>query len=139
MASRNESLQTAREYVQHGLAVLIVVATVGGALWSFHYVGVPGHMEDAKALLAVMSGLAGVVLGYYFGHVPAQSHVMQAQEQMNTAVEEKGKMQSRVDALDRELRTLQDRTVAGTALTKDDLAQLRNALNPPGALGLANP
>jgi hypothetical protein len=43
-------------------------------------------MEDAKELLATMTGLSGVVIGYYFGRVPGESRASQAQQQMATAV-----------------------------------------------------
>lgn len=54
--------------------------------WStFSYVGKQQEMTDAKDVLMLLLGLAGVVVGYYFGRVPADARATQAQEQANAA------------------------------------------------------
>jgi hypothetical protein len=42
-------------------------------------------MSDAKDILLLMLGLAGVVIGYYFGRVPADARATQAQQQADSA------------------------------------------------------
>ena len=37
-------------------------------------------MEDAKDILLLLIGLAGVVIDYYFGRVPADARTTQAQK-----------------------------------------------------------
>jgi hypothetical protein len=75
-------MQRHRECITNVLALAIVLSTIFTALWAFWYVGDGDQMDDAKALLAVMSGLSGVVIGYYFGRVPAEGHASQMNEQM---------------------------------------------------------
>jgi hypothetical protein len=74
-----DSPRPPREWVMDALAVAIVGSTIFCALWSFRFVGEEGQMEDAKALLAAMSGLSGVVIGYYFGRTPGETHAARAQ------------------------------------------------------------
>jgi hypothetical protein len=87
-----------RERVTNSLAILIVLATVFAGLWSFNFVGEgDSKMEDAKALVAFMSGLSGAIIGYYFGRGPAEAHATRAQKQMDEMKENMGKVKGTID------------------------------------------
>jgi len=63
-----------KEVVAAFIALLIVGSTVVLSFVAVAQVGHSQQMQDAMDLLAAMSGLVGVVLGYYFGRVPAERH-----------------------------------------------------------------
>ena len=42
-------------------------------------------MQDAITVLTLLFGLAGVVVGYYFGRVPAEARAVEAQARANVA------------------------------------------------------
>jgi hypothetical protein len=60
-----------KEVVAAFIALLIVGSTVVLSFVAVAQVGHSQQMQDAMDLLAAMSGLVGVVLGYHFGRVPA--------------------------------------------------------------------
>ena len=51
-------------------------------------------MGDAKDLLTIMLGVAGVVLGYYFGRVPSDARVAQATNRADAAVIQREQMKT---------------------------------------------
>jgi hypothetical protein len=115
-------VQAIKEWITHGLALAIVGSTIFCALWSFNFLGNADQMEDAKALLAVMSGLAGVVVGYYFGRVPADAHASRAQDQMQH-------MDRHMGRVDRQLEHLEEKAQSGTPVDMDDLRRTRQMIN----------
>jgi len=72
--SKEIVVKNLKEIVAAVLALLIVGSTVFWSIGAYFFVGNTGQMHDAKELLATMAGLAGVVLGYYFGRIPAEKH-----------------------------------------------------------------
>jgi hypothetical protein len=140
MASAKESPPNARpqragrwtnkskEWVTHFLAILIVVSTIGFAIRSFTWVGSAGEMEDAKSLVAVMSGLSGVVLGYYFGRVPSEAHAERAQDQMTAAMTEMQRLHGQMAAAASKLDELQVDRASGKTVEVGDLVQARRTL-----------
>ena len=102
MAKRMVKVQSVKELVTHLIALAIIGSTIFVVLCSFKYVGAVEGMEDAKVLLAAMSGLSGVVVGYYFGRVPAEALATQAQVQMAAAMAEMGEMRARLSDLDKD-------------------------------------
>jgi hypothetical protein len=60
--------------------LIIVVCKIYFACKTFQYVD-RDQMDDAKDILMVVPGIAGIVIGYYFGQVPADARTTQAQEQ----------------------------------------------------------
>lgn len=82
---------------KEGVTTLIGIAIIGFTLVLaaiiFRWIGVldltsnldKERLSSAKDMLQIMLGLSGVVLGYYFGRIPADARAAQAQEQANTA------------------------------------------------------
>jgi hypothetical protein len=68
-------IQFFKEVFTAVLALVIIGATTVTAFLSFNMVGDATKMGDAKDLLTIMLGVAGVVLGYYFGRVPSDARV----------------------------------------------------------------
>ncbi len=66
-------MQVIKEIVTAALAFLIIIFTVVIVWRSFTFVGNTQKVGDAKDLLTIMLGLAGVVVGYYFGRVSAEA------------------------------------------------------------------
>jgi nitrate reductase gamma subunit len=77
-------IQLIKEVVAALLGLAIVIYTLILAYNTVILAGDP-KMTDAKDILMLMLGLAGVVVGYYFGRVPADARATQAQEQANAA------------------------------------------------------
>ena len=80
-----QKIQGFKELVTAILGVLVLVCTLFLAGWTFCYVGEQPKMTNAKDVLQILLGVAGVVIGYYFGRVPADARAVQAQEQANAA------------------------------------------------------
>ncbi|MCX6694575.1 MAG: hypothetical protein NT074_08555 [Methanomicrobiales archaeon] len=75
---------------KEGVTAVIAFAIIGATLLFFGivagYVGDPLKITDAKDLLVILTGLAGVVLGYYFGRVPADARAIRAITEANKAI-----------------------------------------------------
>jgi hypothetical protein len=78
-------IQGFKELVTALLGLIIVGFTLKLAVKTFGYLGQTQILSEAKDILMLLLGLAGVVIGYYFGRVPADARASQAQEQANTA------------------------------------------------------
>src|SRR5262245_23075893 len=79
-----QKLQALKEAVTAAIGLLLVLFTLFVAYRAFGFAGT-AEMADAKDILQVTIGLAGVVLGYYFGRAPADARSTQALEQANAA------------------------------------------------------
>ena len=71
-------IQAGKEIVTAVLGLLIVGYALYLAYLTFSYVDDPTKMSEAKDVLLLILGLAGVVIGYYFGRVPADARAVQA-------------------------------------------------------------
>ena len=111
-----------REWVSHILALFIVGSTIFCALWSFNFIGTSLEMEDAKALLAVMSGLSGVVIGYYFGRVPAEANAFRAQDQMQQMTRSLSRATTMIE-------DLEDRITSGQPVYTGHLRSVRRLIS----------
>ena len=80
-----QRIQRLKEYVTAIIGILILACTLYLAILTFGYVGEPTKITDAKDILQVLLAVAGVVVGYYFGRVPADARAAQAQDQANDA------------------------------------------------------
>ncbi|MGZ8978790.1 MAG: hypothetical protein ACXW22_15310 [Allosphingosinicella sp.] len=78
-------LQAVKEVVTAALGLFIVSFTLAMAYKVFTYVGENEKISDAKDVLMLVLGLSGVVIGYYFGRVPADARAAQAQGQAEAA------------------------------------------------------
>ena len=81
-------IQAFKEAITGLLGLAVVVYTLILAGQTIALVGDQQKMADAKDVLLLILGLAGVVAGYYFGRVPADARASQAQEQADQAAAE---------------------------------------------------
>ena len=118
-------LQWFKEVVTAVLGIGIVVYTLVMTGLAFGMVGDASRMADAKDLLTFLSGFAGVVVGYYFGRVPADARTAQAQQQIGQAVSEKDQAMSKMDDMKKELAGLEDKMESGEDLRPADVRHVR--------------
>ena len=78
-------MQFFKEVVTSILAILVVGYTVYLAGIASSFVGDPQKVSDAKDILLFMMGITGVVLGYYFGRIPADARAAQSQQEARQA------------------------------------------------------
>jgi hypothetical protein len=94
------------QWFKEGVTALLGLIIVGYTLvmgWRvFSFVGDQEKMSDAKDILMLMLGLAGVVIGYYFGRVPADARATRAQQQADAA-------SARAEQLRAEVNTMADK------------------------------
>jgi hypothetical protein len=69
-----------REIVAAILGIAIVTFTLALTGLAFSMAGEGARMRDAITVLTLLFGLAGVVVGYYFGRVPAEARAVEAQK-----------------------------------------------------------
>jgi hypothetical protein len=85
-----------------------------------------------------MLGLAGVVVGYYFGRVPADARVAQAQQQANAATTQTKEISARAQSVADEIDEALDAAGGGvtrggtTGISADELRRLRDKLRQVG-------
>lgn len=111
-----QKIQAFKEVVTAILGVLVVGYTLYLAWNTFSYVGQQQKMTDAKDVLMLVLGLAGVVIGYYFGRVPADARATQAQVQANAATAQTEQVTAQAQA------------------TADQVEQVMNKIPPAAAM-----
>jgi hypothetical protein len=142
-------LQRFKEIVTAILGISIVIFTLILAWQAFGVLRTGDafdekRMSAAKDILLLLLGLSGVVIGYYFGRVPADARAAQAQEQANTAISQaeqiSAEVQSVADDIDNLMITTSDAgggvggTVArgaapaSTGMNTNELRRLRDKL-----------
>jgi hypothetical protein len=91
-------IQAFKEIVTAVIGLTLVAATVWLMVRS---VGLTDHtrFEDTRTILDVLVGLVGVVLGYYFGRIPAEARADQAQKQSVLATEHAERVRAKGEAL----------------------------------------
>jgi hypothetical protein len=72
LAIWDKQLATGKEVVTGCLGITIVLVTLLVALIAILFAGNADARSAAKDVLLVLTGLVGVVLGYYFGRVPGE-------------------------------------------------------------------
>ena len=77
-----------KEVVTAIIALLIALTTLLLVLYLVPLLGSADKMTQGKELLSILTGLFGVVLGYYFGRIPADARAAQAQVQAAKAVQQ---------------------------------------------------
>jgi|SRR6185312_8105505 len=115
-------IQFFKEVFTAVLALVIVGATTVTAFLSFNMVGDATKMGDAKDLLTIMLGVAGVVLGYYFGRVPSDARAAQATNRADAAVIQSEQMKTKAKNLAGEM---------DGAMTESTQSATRNGQPPP--------
>lgn len=101
-------MQFLKEIVSAILGVGLVVYTLITAGNILAYVGDEARMADAKDVLLLLLGLAGVVLGYYFGRVPADARAAQAQQQAETATAHAEQVSTQAEAAANQIEAVLD-------------------------------
>lgn len=133
--------QAFKELVTAVLGLLLVAYTLFAAGKTLTYVGDQTKVSDAKDILLLLLGLAGVVLGYYFGRVPADARAVQAQQQANSADARAEQVSSQAEAAADQVEQIVARMVTpgsdgtrspstdnGTRGVVDELQQLHDKL-----------
>jgi hypothetical protein len=118
-------LQWFKEAVTALLGIGIVLYTLVMTDRAFGMAGDPTRMGDAKDILTFLSGFAGVVVGYYFGRVPADARTSQAQQQIGQAVSEKEQAMGKIGNMKNELAGLEDKMRSGDQVVPDDVRKVR--------------
>lgn len=122
-----------KEVVSAGLGLLIVGATVCMAFVAFS--SDAQGFANTKEVLTLMYGLAGVVLGYYFGRIPADARAVQAQDQADAATARTQKMGTKIEQAmadvdkvvkEMETRALTTGDIGGHESEIKQLEQMRN-------------
>ena len=136
-SAREEAKSAAlQQWLKEGVTALLGIGIVGYTLYwtgrAFAMAGDPTRMADAKDLLTFLSGFAGVVVGYYFGRVPADARTAQAQQQMAQAQQQMGQAMSEKDQamgtmgnMKDKLAILEDKVRSGEQLVPDDFRKIR--------------
>jgi hypothetical protein len=122
-------IDDALQLLKEGVTALLALAIVGTTLYwmgmAFGMAGDSNRMRDAKDVLALMSGLSGVVLGYYFGRVPSDARASQAQQQTGAAVEEMGRMKAHMVTIVDEVERMRR---SGDPVTADDVDRIKGLM-----------
>jgi hypothetical protein len=116
-------IQSFKEYVTAIFGILILASTLYLAVLTFGYVGEPTKITDAKDILQALLGVAGVVLGYYFGRVPADARATQAQEQANTATAQTEQISAQTQAMADKVEQVMDNITPEKAASRGAGAQ----------------
>ena len=95
-----QRLQGVKEGVTAILGIAIVSVTLYLVWLTFSYAGdQTTKISDAKDVLIIMTGMAGVVLGYYFGRMPSDARAAQAQDQAIRSAVRAEAAASKIDSL----------------------------------------
>lgn len=118
--------QTVRELFAGLLACAVVGAMLAVALGALGQVGNGDNVQQAKDLLTVLIGPAGVVLGYYFGRAPAETAAAQASQRADDAQADRDAVKARVRNAERSLtEEIARRSGSGRGFDPVDLDGLR--------------
>jgi hypothetical protein len=79
-------MMVGKEAVTALLGLLVIASTLLAADRTLGMAGDEDRMRDGMAVVTLLVGLAGVVIGYYFGRIPSDARAAQAQERMTEAV-----------------------------------------------------
>jgi hypothetical protein len=130
MANENEALKTKspwtpeqiiqifKELVTAVLGMFVVLYTLRLAWNTFAFAGQTDKITDAKDVLLLMLGLAGVVVGYYFGRVPADASAAKAQDQANAATAQTEQISAQTQAMANEVEQVMDKITPAWTTTR---------------------
>jgi hypothetical protein len=138
-----QRMQRFREGVTAVLAVLLLASTMALTYRTFGMAGKEGQMKDAMGVLSLLFGIAGVVVGYYFGRVPGDARAVQAHETTQAAMKTmqgmsessstSRQMAEKIQQIQADLSKAMDtanmttkKLVTGGPAESDEINQLRN-------------
>ena len=96
--SSEQWFQLVKEVVTAVLGLAVVLYTLYIAGETFGFAGDEKKISDAKDVLLLLLGMAGVVVGYYFGRVPADARTAQAQQNADAASARAEQVSSQAEA-----------------------------------------
>jgi hypothetical protein len=70
-----------------------------------------------------MSGLSGLVIGYYLGRIPREAHTARAQDQLHQMVGHMGRATTVLEGLE-------EKVASGGRLEVDDVRRVRRTMSP---------
>jgi hypothetical protein len=133
-----------KEIVCSIISLAIIGLTVGVIIWIFGHDTTQQDLNMHSSLLQVVVGLAGTVMGYYFGRIPAENHAAGLQRTTEAAQKNAGEAQKQLSQATEKATEAsvvavrasdaKDRMASRVVALKDDL------LRPPaggGAQGMA--
>lgn len=97
-----------KEVVSALIALALVWTTVRTFMALLDLAGDATRLSQAKDLLTVLTGLLGVVMGYYFGRLPADARASQAQAQAAKALVEGEQAQAHSERISEQAEVLAD-------------------------------
>lgn len=107
--SSEQWFQLVKEVVTAVLGLAVVLYTLYIAGETFAFAGDEKKIADAKDVLMLLLGLAGVVVGYYFGRVPADARTAQAQQNADAASARAEQVSSQAEAAADQVDAILDR------------------------------
>ena len=107
-------LRAFKEGVTALIGLSIIVFTLVVAIRSLGSAGKP-EMADVKDVLSLIMGLTGVVIGYYFGRIPADARADEAQKQTNSAIAQSAEVSVQAEALADKVGTIIEQSPGGEA------------------------
>lgn len=130
LAIWDKQIATWKEILTGVLGILIVLATLITVIFTIASVNNQTAFSAAKDVLLFMNGLVGVVLGYYFGRVPADVRADKAESETRTANRSREQVLSTVRAVLNEAGQSSDRSFnqGGINLTPAQVDSLRDVL-----------
>ncbi len=78
-------IQAFKEGITALMGLAVVIFTLWIAYASLAYTANREQMSNAKDILLLVMGLTGVVIGYYFGRIPADARATQANQKADAA------------------------------------------------------
>jgi hypothetical protein len=116
-----------QEIVTAILGIAIVTFTLALTGIAFSMAGEGARMRDAITVLTLLFGLAGVVVGYYFGRVPAEKRADTATDAMDLAMQDRTEVINQADEIHNDMQRSMDKagldpsTLQDPSLTKDSV------------------
>lgn len=124
-------MQLLKEIITAALAFLIIIFTLIIVWRSFPLIGNSTKVAEARDLLTIMLGLAGVVVGYYFGRVSADAHTSQANARADEVLTQNTNLKAKAQEISANLDRIIDNCTPAMSgdsqqATASHLAQLRS-------------
>jgi hypothetical protein len=113
-------IQLFKEIVTAGIGLAIIGYTLYMVGATFSMVGDAQRLPGAKDLLLLLLSLAGVVIGYYFGRVPADARSAQAQQQAMDAAARTMQVGAQAEKMSQMVGMTMDQIRTASSFTKDD-------------------
>lgn len=117
-------LQAFKEAITGILGITLIAYTLFVAYRTLAFVGDQMRMAQAKDVLTLLIGLAGVVLGYYFGRIPADARAAEATDKAAGALAYAKQLQSMAQMLEGEIAATENKVTPG-APSPEDMRMLR--------------